>query len=105
MTTRWCEYDWCTINGHHDGARHWFNDGVGASHPSYAEYRNDEAVTVGAGISWWRHEDGAHAAVVIHIYGGNGLDADAHLCLDEAIELRGLLDHAIGVATSIRGAL
>jgi hypothetical protein len=68
-----------------------------ATHPSH--YPGD-SLTVGAGVSWDEREDGDRAAVVVHIYGGN-CDADAFLRLDEARNLRTLLDDAIGIVAGV----
>jgi|SRR5271166_1665378 len=106
MTTtpnRSCRFDWC--DGGLDAGEHWTMTYTSASHPAY------RMLTVGAGVSWLEAEDGTTPAVVVHICSwgddtsGSYVDQDVHLRLDEAMELRAVLDRAISIAETTRQAV
>lgn len=90
-----CRFDWCDTGT--DG-EHWTLASTSATH------RRNQRRLVGAGVAWFEHED-EHPAVVVHIYTSDDtVDIDAFLRLDEAVELRALLDRAIGIVAEIEGA-
>lgn len=89
-----CRFDWCDTGT--DG-EHWTLTSTTATH------RCNQRRLVGAGVAWFEHED-KHPAVTVHIYTPDDtIDTDAFLRLDEALELRALLDRAIGIVTEIEG--
>lgn len=92
-----CVFDWCEFGGTCTG-EHWTAIYMSATHPAHAKR------VIGRGVSWYEPEDGPHPAVAVHVHSPSfSADVDAHLCLDEALELRALLDRAINIATEICG--
>lgn len=88
-----CGLEWCEVTFHDD--EHWSMIYTPATHSA------SRHLTVGFGVKW---PDGEEPAIVVHIDGNLSdldVDEDAHLRLQEAIELRSLLDRAIGIAESV----
>jgi hypothetical protein len=95
-----CRLDWCEFDDN-DDQQHFTMIYTSASHPAHP------MLTVGAGVNWLEAEDGRRPAVVVHIVSredgtsGRYVDEDVHLRLDEAMELRGMLDRAISIAETV----
>lgn len=96
-----CSFDWC-MAPNCKGDDHWYMAYASATHPSH--HRHGLQVTVGVGIVWDDPDDHDDLpAIVVHIFGRHGdVDADAHMRLAEAVELRELLDKAVGIAGSVQ---
>jgi hypothetical protein len=93
-----CGLDWCEVT-FADEDEHWSMVYTQITHPAFRQ------LTVGSGVSWHKGEDGSEPAIVVHIIGEDGeVDEDARLRLSEAVELRDLLDRAIGIADEVETA-
>ncbi|AYE95369.1 hypothetical protein C0J29_11775 [Mycobacterium paragordonae] len=97
MTATACTVQWCKYGPDCKG-EHWTMIYTPATHRS-------ASLMVGCGVDWNEADDGNHPSVVVHIDGGSDsdVDTDAHLGLSQAIELRGLLDRAIAIASEVVG--